>query len=739
MIRTVLRSWLVLSLGLLGGCERLFGLDHVQAAPRDDSGLPDTPPGQCGHRSVATGKHHTCAIDIDGAVWCWGLNDAWQVQAGAADVVLDPVRIDALPAPAVQVAAGRSVSCARLVDGSVWCWGKNENGELGLGTKTERLAPNPVDLAGDKAIDLEVGAFHVCIRRQSDSAVMCWGSNQLKEVGDASATEVTVPTLVAGTEGMQRISIGHRHTCGISSTGAVQCWGKGEDGQLGQGNATTPTLTTANGVAGATAITAGGRSTCAIVAGAARCWGYNEYGQLGNGNYSNAAAPGTTVMTGAVDVALGSAGGCALGDTGLVSCWGILGAGDGTLSSSTLPQPSLVTSASAIAVGFYHVCAIVDGRVQCWGENTYGELGRGTRDVTAVPTTVGGLPALAADVRVGAGHACARLTNGDVYCWGQNNYGQLGVGTHTASYVPVKVTTGLSGIIGIASGYERTCAWNNANAKCWGSNPASVLGTGMASYDEPSPVAVATTGVKAMALGAAFTCAITSASALVCWGSDAVGQLGDNMTVDSPTAKTVAIGSVVQVAAGARHVCARKTDNTLACWGQNDTGQVGNMSTTDAHAPYAVPFPAAVTDVSAGRRSTCAIAGGILYCWGGNDHGQLGLGDTQNRTSPVAMTLPATPIDVELGAYGGCVRLSNATTQCWGAGDRGQLANGETKNHDAPVEVSGLGGAPSLEFNGGCVLQTGAVNCWGTTALLGNGDLASARPDATSLVCPAGP
>jgi alpha-tubulin suppressor-like RCC1 family protein len=733
----VVRARLVTLLCLVGGCQQLFGLDHVPDPPRKDSSLPDMPPGQCGHRGVATGKHHTCAIDVEGAVWCWGLNDAWQVQAGAAEVVLDPVKIDALPMPAAQVAAGRSASCARLVDGSVWCWGNNSNGELGVGTQLDRLAPNPVSLGSETAIDVEVGAFHVCIRRASDGAAMCWGSNRVSEVGDPTATEVLVPELVPGTAGMQHISVGHRHTCGVSSTGSVQCWGKGEDGQLGQGNTTTATVTTATGIAGATAITAGGRSSCAIVAGVVRCWGYNEYGQLGNGNYSNVAAPGMIAVSNAVDVALGSAGGCALGDTGLVQCWGILAAGDGTFSSSTLAQPSMVTSATALAVGFYHVCAIVDGAVQCWGDNEFGELGRGTRDVVSVPTAVT-LPGVAAEVEVGSSHACARLSNtGDVYCWGHNAYGQLGIGTHTASFVPAKVTTGLTGIVGLAAGFDRACAWNASNARCWGSNAAAVLGTGTSSYDQPSPVPVTTTGIKAMALGGRHTCVITSTNAMSCWGGNNKGQLGDNTTVDSGAPKTVAVGTVAQIVAGANHVCARKTDATLACWGDNGNGQVGNMSTVDAHSPFAVPLTS-VTDVSAGRGSTCAIAGGTLYCWGSNDHGQLGLGDTVDRLAPTPLMLPTTAVDVELGAYGGCVRLANATTHCWGVGNRGQLGNGATpQTQTTPVLVPAIGVAPvRLESNGGCLQLSGIVKCWGVLALLGNGDVSSAMPLPTALTCP---
>jgi alpha-tubulin suppressor-like RCC1 family protein len=743
MIGAVVRSRLGLLLSLiclLGGCERLFGLDHIPDPPKGDGGLIDTPPGQCGHRSVAAGRSHTCAIDSAGAVWCWGRNEEWQVKAGADEVVLDPVRIDLLPGPAAQVSVGRSVSCARLVDGSLWCWGKNENGEVGTGTTSERLGPNPVDLAGESAIDVEVGAFHVCIRRASDLAVMCWGSNSAMELADPAAPELLTPTLVAGTEGMQRISVGHRHTCGITAAGGVQCWGKGDEGQLGQAGVASVGLVDATGISGATAISAGGRSTCAVVDGTARCWGYNENGQLGNGSVSDLLAPGAVVTTNAIDVAEGTSGGCALGADGQVQCWGLLVPGDGTFSSSRLPRPSSVMSASSIAAGFHHVCAIVDGTVQCWGMNDFGELGRGARDVAPAPTTVTTLPAPVVHVALGARHACAVLTSGEVYCWGANDRGQLGDGTHSSVNAPVKVATGITGILGIAARQERTCVWNTTNARCWGTNPAGALGNGIASHDEPSPVAVTATGLSSIAIGQQHTCGITNTATLVCWGANYKGQLGNDTTTDSLTPVNVPVGTVSQVVAGSRHTCARKTDNTVACWGDNERGELGNGTTSaGSKAPVAVTSLAGVTDISAARRSTCAIASGLLKCWGSNDVSQLGLGSGSDRSMPTQVTLPAAALDVELGAYGGCVTLVTKATYCWGANERGQLGNGQTQAVQAtPVEVAAVGGNNTLRLEqaGGCQYNAGTLQCWGTTSMLGNGDASSAEPRVTSLACP---
>jgi alpha-tubulin suppressor-like RCC1 family protein len=738
----VVRSLLALSLCLIGGgCQQLFGLDRVPDPPKGDGAMSDTPPGACGHQAVATGRRHSCAIDAAGAVWCWGLNDAWQVKAGEADLVLAPVRIDALPSAAVQIAAGRSVSCARLLDGSVWCWGRNENGELGRGTQTERQPPAPVDIGGDKATDVDIGAYHVCIRRESDGAALCWGSNALSELGATSGTTFPSPVIVAGTAGMQKLSVGHRHNCGLTSAGTVQCWGKGDDSQLGSGTANSPVVVQASGISNATAVSAAGRSTCVVAAGAARCWGSNDYGQLGTGSFIEVSAPGSVVAADVVDIAVGTSGACALATDGHLDCWGALPPGDGTFSTSLIPRPGPLTSVSAIAAGFGHACAIADGTVQCWGDNSYGTLGRGTRDVVTVPTAVT-LPANVTAFAVGGGNVCALLAGDVVSCWGANRFGELGDGSRSSVYQPVTVVTGITGVVGIAARFDRACAWNTTAARCWGDNSYGILGTGVASRDRLSPQTVTVaSNLKRITLGSTHTCAITSSNTVSCWGHNHHGELGNNTTTDSLAAVTVQLASVTQLEAGQHHTCALLNDGSLHCWGDNATGQVGNNSTTDVTLPTPVSTLSAVTDVSLGRRHTCAIAGGNLYCWGSNDFGQLGLGSRTTQLQPVQLALPAPAVDVEAGFNTTCARLADDTVYCWGEGSLGQIANGQSPGGQltpAQITLTGAGAIDALGVNeqGGCVQRAGKLECWGVSSMLADGNVTSAEPHPTMLMCP---
>lgn len=727
--------WLVV-LSLVAGCHQLFGLDEVRS--RNDALLADTPPGQCGHRDVAAGREHTCAIDVAGAVWCWGSNSSGQVQVNGPAHVPSPLKIDALPQAAVQVAAGRTVSCARLIDGSVWCWGANGDGELGNGQQSESMPPTPVSLGSERAIDIDVGAFHACIRRESDAALMCWGNNGMSELGVSGAGTVTTPTLVPDSAGMLAFDAGHRHNCAIAADGTVRCWGKGGSGQLGGPPAVTGPPTTANGVMNATAVAAGGRQSCAVTGDVVRCWGDNTYGQLGSGTYTSQGAPGAVVLSNAVEVGLGTGGACALRSSGGVECWGLMIPGNGVWSVAPLPRPSSITTATQLAVGFWHACAIADGEVQCWGEDRHGELGRGTRGLVVTPSEVA-LGGAISHVGVDQAHACAVSTAGDVHCWGENEFGQLADGTHESDFEPNMVPTGVTGIVGIAAAHGRACVWNGTVARCWGRNEGASLGTGSTARESTTPVTANVSPVKTMALGDRHTCAVTTADSLKCWGHNGTGQLGFTSAGDVTTPTTVAVGAVAQAGAGFNHTCARKLDNTVSCWGQNDKGQIGNNGTADTFTPVNVLSGA--QDLSVGYRFACAIASSLLYCWGENDYGELGLGDTTVRRVPTVVPLPGdvAPVDVEVGGHTACVRAADSKTYCWGDNRRGQLANANAGERQlVPLESTALAAIDEIGVSsgGGCSVRGGALACWGATALLGNGDVSKAEPRATLLPCP---
>jgi len=357
------------------------------------------------------------------------------------------------------------------------------------------------------------------------------------------------------------ITAGAFHTCALTSVGGVECWGYNDDGQLGDGTtseSSTPAHVSSTPVdvsglsSGVSAITGGWAHTCALTdAGAVDCWGNNDYGQLGDGTTAESLTPVAVsgLSSGVSAISAGGFGTCALTSAGGVECWGYnddgeLGDGTTTDSSTPVDVSGLSSGVSAIAAGFYQTCALTSaGAVECWGDNTYGELGDGTTTDSSTPVDVSGLSSGVIAIAAGAVQTCALTSAGAVECWGDNTYGELGDGTTTDSSTPVEVSGLSSGVVAITAGSQDTCALTSAGAvECWGDNYDGELGDGTTT-DSSTPVDVSglSSGVIAITAGSEHTCALTSAGAVDCWGNNNYGQLGDG-TMTSTSTPVEAIG-----------------------------------------------------------------------------------------------------------------------------------------------------------------------------------------------------
>ena len=344
------------------------------------------------------------------------------------------------------------------------------------------------------------------------------------------------------------IGVGVHHACALVN-GGVQCWGDNDSGELGNNSATESNVPVqVIGItSGAVAVVVGGDHACALVHGGVQCWGDNSYGQLGNGSTvsSKVPVPVTGLSTGVQAISAGLYTTCALAGGG-VQCWGFGGTGalgnDATAGNSNVPVQvvGLTSGVTAIAAGAYHGCAIVNGGVQCWGENDFGELGNGTAVDSSVPVSVVGIPSGATAITAGTYHVCA-IVNGGEMCWGYGFDGELGNGTsRTSSDVPVS-STGLSSDVElIAAGEFHNCAVVDGGVQCWGYGGAGQTGDGGASGGT-LPVQVeglpSGSGVQALAAGAYETCALV-AGGVQCWGDNTDGDIGDNSITQAnvPTA-----------------------------------------------------------------------------------------------------------------------------------------------------------------------------------------------------------
>jgi alpha-tubulin suppressor-like RCC1 family protein len=348
-----------------------------------------------------------------------------------------------------------------------------------------------------------------------------------------------------------------------------------------------------------------------------------------------------------------------------------------------------------VALGGYHGCARKqDATLWCWGHNFYGQLGDGSTAEKSSPVQVSKLGAPAVEVALGGYHSCAGKQDATLWCWGRNEYGQLGDGSTVQKPSPVQVSALGTAAVEVALGLYHSCARKqDGTLWCWGRNGSGQLGDGT-TVQKSSPVQVSALGPVAVevALGADHSCARKQDGTLWCWGYNGSGQLGDGTTVNkSSPVQVSALGTaVVEVALGVAHSCARKQDGTLWCWGNNGSGELGDGSTVNKPSPVQVSaLGTAAVEVALGADHSCARKqDGTLWCWGDNFYGQLGDGTTANKLSPVEVTaLGTTVIEVALGSAHSCARKQDGTLWCWGNNGSGQLGDGTTVNKPLPVQV----------------------------------------------------
>ena len=358
---------------------------------------------------ISAGFGHSCGIRTGGTLWCWGLNYRGQLGIGSV-TDQDLPRQVTIPAAGgwASVTAGSGHTCATRANGTLWCWGENNHGQLGIGNQSDQDLPRQVTTPapGGWASVTAGDSGHTCATR-TGGTVWCWGLDKYGELGIGNDTDQDRPRLVTvpATRGWASVSVGGYHTCALRSGGTLWCWGRNGNGQLGIGYTSEsedrPRQVTSPAAGGWASVSAGGFHTCATrTGGTLWCWGYNSEGALG------------------------------IGYTSIIE-----------------DRPRQVTTPTAgrwatITTGDDHTCAIrTGGTLWCWGDNGYGDLGIGNDSQQSRPRHVT-TPAAGGwgSVTAGEFHTCAIRGNGTLWCWGNNFDGQLGIGNHTDRDMPHEVT-----------------------------------------------------------------------------------------------------------------------------------------------------------------------------------------------------------------------------------------------------------------------------------------------------------
>ena len=376
--------------------------------------------------------------------------------------------------------------------------------------------------------------------------------------------------------------------------------------------------------------------------------------------------------------------------------------------SGSETKPVAASAAKAIAAGWHHTCITTStGDVKCWGNNEYGQLGNGNNTSSTTPVDVNNLEGVV-KISTGNKHTCAVTSEGGVKCWGDGSYGKLGNGNYFDSNVPVDVWNLNSRVVAIAAGGNHACVlMETGGVKCWGDNSYGPLGDGTTFTKSATPKDVngLTSGVVAIAAGLWHTCALMETGGMKCWGYNGNGQIGNGtgtVFITTPVNVSSLTSGVVAIAAGDRHTCALMETGEIKCWGDNNYGQNGDGTYTNSNIPVNVAeLSGGVITISAGGSHTCVLTiNDGVKCWGANGYGQLGdETHTTHNTPSSVVGLGSDVIAISAGFMHTCALTGMGGVQCWGWNDYGQLGNGTYVHSTKPLNVSGLMGLTLLEHD----------------------------------------
>ncbi len=353
------------------------------------------------------------------------------------------------PKSVAKITAGQYHSCAIDTDGRLYCWGKNHAGQLGDDSTTDRTRPVLID-PDERYTSVSAGSTRTCGITQS-GVLKCWGARG-GHLGDgiASTTPAKTPVVIDSGTSYSMVSVGHHSACGITSTGALKCWGSGSWGMQGNGSTSSRTLPqeTDSGVLYSWVSLTYYHACGVTVVGDVKCWGENSHGQSHpDAVGSNALLP-TLIsnLPASVRVSVGFRFSCALSGAGEIRCWGEssgyqLGRGSNVVNPESPGLLSVSGVATSLSSRLIHSLALLsDGSLIGWGNNAGHKL-----SASSTTSSYQSPGAVLSDLRfsmvaTGQDHSCAIATDDTPYCWGSNATGQIGDGSRTNPNRPVEIT-----------------------------------------------------------------------------------------------------------------------------------------------------------------------------------------------------------------------------------------------------------------------------------------------------------
>ena len=675
-----------------------------------------------GWSSVSAGSFdtfaHTIAIRTDGTMWAWGQNSSGQLGQNNTTPRSSPVQIGTLTgwekAEASKLSIG-GFNIAKRTDGTLWSWGYGLTyGQLGQNNLINRSSPVQIGTLTNW-YDFAVGSLHT-IATKTDGTLWAWGweLNGVLGIGNGvtnRSSPVQVGTLTDWYGSSLAAAGGH--SMAVKTNGTLWVWG-------GAAGTAASRLGLNDAVPRSSPIQVGTLTNWSKVAAGAECsyavktdgtlwsWGLNGAGQLGDGTTTDKSSPiqiGTltdwTSVTGGSVSAGGSFHAAAIRTGGSLYAWalntsGQLGLGHtlGTASTTTRNPVfiELNENWSELSLGADHGMAIkTNGTLWGWGVNSAGQIGDNTVTTRSSPTQIGTLTGWS-KVSAGASHSMAIYTDGTLWAWGLGTSGQLGYNPITPSRLTStndwsEISGGTSHTMGVKT---------DGTLWTWGVNGNGQLGqNNVTARSSPTQVGTLTNWSKVSATtGASSGFAIKTDGTIWGWGLNSSGQLGDGTTVNRSS--PVQIGTLTNWSSISTifsdHVMAIKTDGTLWGWGNNASGRIGDGTTVGRSSPVQIGTLTNWSKVSAGIGHTTAIKGdGTLWSWGTADSGVLGDNTiSPSKLSPIQIGTDTNWYDVNAGGAHVLSIKTDGTLWGWGTNGSGQLGDGTVINRSSPVQIGTL-------------------------------------------------